>query len=366
VTLMVLGVGSPAAFCTLACVTTVAAGCRLWQVPVRHFWIAASVAAYLPYAIAIPWLIEDYRDYRQLEEDYPVQSLTARLVYERPYADTNPPPLAADRTNQDGRIQTEIDNAAAAGHWSTRSRSLHSLLYVHEEHVADFVNADGFGVKRTRVLPARREYIELQEPEPILVAAPDEGGPIADASGLDAEERTAIAPTLDGAMTGFHMSGAVDFINADGFGVVASGADERGRWRGDLERVIGFQAHGFRHRPESMQRNRIAWHLEQLQLVSLLKHDEPAVYLSENLPRMDELREAETRPLNEFEHSALEQLRTGEELIVRESTDTLEMLGSLRAGKACTVCHHVPAMTLLGAFSYQLRRQGTRPRRDAL
>ena len=34
----------------------------------------------------------------------------------------------------------------------------------------------------------------------------------------------------------------------------------------------------------------------------------------------------------------------------------IEMLGALRATKQCMQCHQVPSGTLLGAFSYELRR----------
>jgi hypothetical protein len=33
------------------------------------------------------------------------------------------------------------------------------------------------------------------------------------------------------------------------------------------------------------------------------------------------------------------------------------MFGALRAGNDCTKCHSVPIGTVLGAFSYELRRE---------
>jgi hypothetical protein len=71
---------------------------------------------------------------------------------------------------------------------------------------------------------------------------------------------------------------------------------------------------------------------------------------------MDELREARTRPLTEFESKAVERLQAGEELVVHETRDTIEMLGAVRAMSVCNECHQVPRQTLLGAFTYRLRR----------
>jgi hypothetical protein len=89
--------------------------------------------------------------------------------------------------------------------------------------------------------------------------------------------------------------------------------------------------------------------------VGLLFHNEPVVYVSENLPRMDELRGAPTRPLDGFEATALEKLRSGEDLLVAEAPNGVRMLGAIRSLKQCGTCHGSTRGTLLGAFSYTLR-----------
>src|SRR5258708_39906209 len=99
----------------------------------------------------------------------------------------------------------------------------------------------------------------------------------------------------------------------------------------------------------------LRWIVQDLELVSLLKHDEPVAYVSKNLPRMDELREAKTRPLDAFERDALEVLRRGEDLKVQNASREIRMLGSIRAVKQCLQCHEVERGDLLGAFSYRLR-----------
>ncbi|MGC3971277.1 MAG: hypothetical protein QM775_29225 [Pirellulales bacterium] len=60
--------------------------------------------------------------------------------------------------------------------------------------------------------------------------------------------------------------------------------------------------------------------------------------------------------MNTFEKSALAKLAAGEELESLATPNHITMLGAVRAAKACTQCHDVPHGTLLGAFSYDLRR----------
>lgn len=97
-----------------------------------------------------------------------------------------------------------------------------------------------------------------------------------------------------------HENGLIDFLNPEGFGYVKSRRE-----------VAGFRPHQFRSLPslQTPEQKVPVWIVHRLELVSLLKHEVPAVYLSEHLPRMDELREAQTRPLDAFETTALTALR---------------------------------------------------------
>jgi len=101
-----------------------------------------------------------------------------------------------------------------------------------------------------------------------------------------------------------------------------------------------------------------AWKIERLELASLLKFDEPRVYVLDHLLRMDQLssEDVPTRALDAFEKESLEELRTDEDLVIREENGVHRMLGSLRAAKQCLECHSVERGELLGAFSYVLRR----------
>jgi len=103
------------------------------------------------------------------------------------------------------------------------------------------------------------------------------------------------------------------------------------------------------------------WTVAKLELVSLLKHSEPRVYVSTQLPRMDQLKDAPTRPLDPFESRSLEQLRTAQDLVLEQRASDVRMLGSVRAGKNCLQCHNVTRGDLLGAFSYELRRTNAVP-----
>jgi hypothetical protein len=103
--------------------------------------------------------------------------------------------------------------------------------------------------------------------------------------------------------------------------------------------------------------NQERWEVARLDLVSLFKHAEPVAYVSEELPRMDQLRKAPTRPLDELEKTMLVELQQGEDLQVLLAGDRIRMMGSIRAAKQCRDCHEVQRGELLGAFSYKLRRE---------
>ena len=127
----------------------------------------------------------------------------------------------------------------------------------------------------------------------------------------------------------------VDFANPRGFGYVR-----------DRDHVAGFESHGFTELPA----NTIA----RLELVSLLMHDEPAVYVSDHLPEMTRLRGVPTRPLDEFEATGVANLRQGEDLF-ESASHPARLLGSLRNAQQCVACHGGSRGDLLGAFSYTFR-----------
>ena len=155
------------------------------------------------------------------------------------------------------------------------------------------------------------------------------------------------------ALSKLHTNGEALFLTPQSFGYVKSKRE-----------VAGFQEHGFASAPHLLshisrpwyRKEKEFWAMHRLELVSLLKHKTPAVYISRSLPNMEELRNVKTRQLNSFEQTALEQLRDGEDVVTKASLNRIEMIGSLRATKACQQCHEVKTGALLGAFSYELLR----------
>ncbi len=212
-----------------------------------------------------------------------------------------------------------------------RTRSLECL---HAGVVQQFIESPGFGVGRMmihRPAPFRLER-ERQEAPP---AIPQPSPPYSPADLAPAPLQVASEPDLLAA----HDDNTLDFLNPVDFGYIR-----------DRDHVAGFRPHQFHDNPKAPE----CWRVNRLELVGILKHDEPVVYLSANFPRMDELREAPARPLDGFERESLAKLRRGEDLIVQETPQQMRMLGSIRALHQCLDCHGVQRGELLGAFSYQL------------
>jgi len=139
-----------------------------------------------------------------------------------------------------------------------------------------------------------------------------------------------------------------DFLDPEGFGAVIE----------PQLRVVGFITHALHHAPTSGLDDRKSWTLDRLELVSLLKFDEPRVYVLDHLPRMDQLSgdNVPTRLLDAFESGALEKLWAAEDVVVSHDGENYRMLGSLRAASQCLDCHSAKRGNLLGAFTYFLRR----------
>jgi hypothetical protein len=297
-----------------------------------------------------------------LRERYPTESLAERLAYEtrppeapaRLAARTDSRIAHADSSNlSDSKSLTDLeDRINWAASWRARN-----LRLLHENAVEDFIESPGFGVMR--MSGPLKQYIEFPEAEPIPLPSPRgdaispgfEYGLSADKSVSSPGDVLADLPATK-TLQDLHDEGVVDFVNPKGFGYIK-----------DRDHVKGFQPHQFRAMPhlDESANEKQRWSIQRLELVSLLKHAEPVAYVSEHLPRMDELRHAKTRPLDAFEKTALAALRRGEDLKVESTTHCIRMLGSIRAVKQCLDCHRVKRGDLLGAFSYTLRRDQLLP-----
>jgi hypothetical protein len=192
--------------------------------------------------------------------------------------------------------------------------------------------------------------VDFAQPGPVPM--PGDESPLANGT-IDAPPPTIGLRTFE--LAGMHLDAQVDFANPYGFGYFA-----------DREHVAGFVPHRFSRSPDPFHGHQAprdaklhgSWTTRKVELVSLLKHEQPRVYVSKHLPRMDELRDAPTRPLDAFEQEHLPALHAGEEIRTQDDGDRFRMLGAVRAARQCVTCHAVEHGALLGAFSYEF---GFRP-----
>lgn len=274
----------------------------------------------------------------RLREAFPIESLANRLAYEaKPAARAQaaPQPLSPEVADE------LVDFADSAER--TRWRSDYALRRIHSREYENFIRASGFGIDR---MP-RPSMASLETP------------PLQDI-GFDqlAAERARPPEQYysrdwrvwrDGPVNEpeeMHRAFRNDFLNAQGFGVVIS----------HLVEVVGFVNHAMHFAPAELIEQSPRWSVERMELVSLLRFDQPRVYVLEHLPRMDQLSgdDVPTRDLDDFEKTALPRLESDEDVVIEERDGATRMLGSLRAATQCLECHSVPHGALLGAFTYVL------------
>jgi hypothetical protein len=121
------------------------------------------------------------------------------------------------------------------------------------------------------------------------------------------------------------------FESASGFGFVRMAVSENGRGVRVASRVI-----------------------DRVELVSLLTDYEPSVYVLDEMATPPLARQAQRRPLDEFERLGLDAVRRGENLVWTREAPT-RMFGAIRARAYCLECHaNAKEGDLLGAFTYYL------------
>jgi hypothetical protein len=120
-----------------------------------------------------------------------------------------------------------------------------------------------------------------------------------------------------------HETSVIDSFRPETFGYVKTDSE-----------VAGFVPHGSAQLAKEIgavdEKNDSHWQLTRLELVSLLKHDEPRVYIADTIPLMDEFDSLPHRPLDEFEAQALPQLVTEKDTVIEEITGGVKMLGAVR------------------------------------
>ncbi len=302
----------------------------------------------------------------ELRKKFPFESIVPRLEYEKKWVEAEmnrPAPKLSEEAEKrlKEKDEREVPKEKAARMQSDFSVRSESLRLLHSDEVEKFISRNGFGISR---MPTPSPYeLEYPQSDPIPFVKSSDAS-----AGRVESERVSIPKTAEQITTATkslrippstelakeHHDDILRFTNTWSNGYVK-----------DREHVAGFQSHQF-HEPSELifppptteeEKNKSdKWKVASLELVSLLKHEKPAVYVSENLPRMDDLKTAKTRKLNEFEAKGLETLRTGEDVVADGTLNRIVMVGAIRASKSCLECHYVQRGELLGAFSYDLFR----------
>ncbi len=330
--------------------------CAFASVRPRFFYGWTLLATLLSYAVGSYFAYDYVHD---AERQFPMESMAQRLNYESKrgaaaqrggWAAEEPLNEPASKRLADLEESLDVDEVAWRNMQRPRSwrNRTHVLQAIHDAQVQQFVNSPGFGVIR---MPLNDPYY-AKRPEEFVIPQelPDKspsplGISAADLRSLTAAERSAVTEPFDKLVQDswyLHSKSVLDFSNPAGFGYIR-----------DRDHVAGFQAHQFSKMPDrSISQADQHWTLKRVELVSLLTHDKPGVYVTNNLPRMDLLRDVPVRPLDEFEQTSLPQLGLGEDVIALQTSNRLRVLGAIRAGKQCLSCHDAQRGALLGAFSY--------------
>jgi hypothetical protein len=301
-----------------------------------HFLSLSGGATLLAYACTIVFVLQADRDVEQLGKFYRYRSMSGRV----PGPKHGPTRLELPAAAETRLAAIEARVGEEVSHWRE-----FRLMILHEYTVRRFVDSPGAGNPRM----------------PIINDWGLNDGISRGASPLQPGSRSEVLWSLgdsrprtsgDQAPLGRLLESSIlEFVHPQGFGYFK-----------DRRHVAGFDPHRFVRLVPSTDEN---WVVQRLELVSLLLHEEPAVYVAERLPVMDETHGTPTRPLDRFEQYGLDALGRGEDLFVSESGDRLRMLGAVRSAKQCLACHGGRRGDLLGAFSYTLKPAvGVRPKTD--
>jgi hypothetical protein len=260
-----------------------------------------------------------------LKARFPFESLSSRLAFEK----QNLPPngKSMDPIHLNTIVTTDLyeqDDYYERRYYG-RARGLREL---HENARFHFARAAGFGFARMGSLTYMVDDWEPRVPFEMPYGVDLGSSP----------DRTNLY--------GVHRKVLTNFASPDRMGYARN-----------VNEVAGFESHGLEDPPKwqsSTDDAPLAWHVTRLELVSLLRHEEPRVYVAKTMPEMDKLADIPTRALSDFEKDALTQIATQKDIVFRDDADHVLMVGALRAGKTCLECHEGQRGKLLGAFSYEI------------
>jgi hypothetical protein len=265
--------------------------------------------------------IEDWKN------KYPMESMVNRVPEPRPQYRNQQLNLSAKGST--GQVEDRMKN-------ELRNVNGYALKELHDHTVSTFVNSPGFGVTRLSGMTEYQLEHGYEEP-PVL----PQGGWRSPLLELPPDDQGVPTDYLKEKLNTWHIDNLLLFMRAGSFGYARNRRE-----------VAGFRSHEFAEAPSKPQ----PWKMRTVELVGLLIHDKPVVYLSANLPRMSELRTGPYRSIDKFEERGLTELLRGEDYYVREIDGVCYMLGAIRAVKQCQECHGCERGDLLGAFSYALDR----------
>lgn len=278
------------------------------------FWLA-SLGAYFPLQA----------QYEAWKRSVPLESIAERLPEPKP-ATLEPKP----QTNSPGIF----DEFAESYSRDYRSHRNLSIQFIHNSTLAAFDRAAGFGGIRMIVIHPKAEDFVADFTPPVPQPGPNSPPILSRGQKISSSDRPFVRQ--------LHLESRLDFTNPLGSGFVKS--------RGE---VAGFQSHRFSKVPKTDD----GWKPVRIDLISLVMHEKPLVYISENLPRMQDIGNLKTRDLDDFEQAGLAHVRKTDELFMHGNENALRVIGALRSVKECQKCHGGQVGDLLGAFSYTLVKE---------
>lgn len=272
---------------------------------------------------------------------YPVEDLSTRL------AAVSKGSLSSQAESKvklsESRLRKELNPFYADK--SERNRRTSALRRVHDREYERFVRSLGFGP--IRMSSVSRWSIDLPEIVDVGFAAAERKAERGHQllAPLYSDEARYEFDSSPRSLPDLFKRSYLDFLNPATFG-----------WAAEPKKVAGFEPHAFRFPIPQVSIKSQTYAIRRLELIGLLTSDEPRVYVMDHLPRMDKIAESEvpTRPLNEFEASALKKLIDGEDLVIDEQPNQIKMVGALRSFESCASCHDSRTGDLMGAFSYEL------------
>lgn len=350
---------------------------RRWS---KSFWFAVYLLMLIP-VVAVPYIVVSNSHHavrhRYYPEDLRLLMAMRKLNPIVPLGQRVPKPAETGAMN--ASLTTISDDAERElteyeTHFD-KSRRRRLLTRLHEETFAEFVESNGFGQSRMW-FGITLDDIKLPSDDSPLMPFNDWSGDTSTASTFSAAEPNP-ADLLK--LPAIHRTAFVEFLDPRRLGLVPKSNDisKTVSWTNNGNQVtqetqdwsrlpadsplrplsVAHTEHGMSAQANFLFANRLTdWQLSRLELVSLLKSARPRVYLSRNLPNMQELDSAPTRPLDEFETNSLQKLHKGEHLVIESDTTEIRMLGGIRAAAQCVDCHLVQRGYLLGAFTYTLHR----------